>query len=149
MYKKILMTLQIYMIIKKPWKTVKQNSLIIMSILKSSKIRVNGKENIVKIGSGNFKRIKIGIDGNNNSISIDEDVYIRNLELIVQGNDHIINIGKRVEIGGASIVCCGENSKVDLGNDRLLASNINIKSCDGHAIYQNDNVINNSKLMLR
>lgn len=145
MYKRILITLQRYIVVRKPWKTIRQNSLKIMSILKSSKIHVNGKDNIVKIENGNFKRIKISIDGYNNSISIDEGVYIRNLEIIVQGNNHIVNIGKRVEIGGVSIVCCGENSKVDLGDDCLLASNINIKSCDGHAIYQNDNVINNSK----
>ena len=35
--------------------------------------------------------------------------------------------------------------KVYLGEDCLLASNINIKSCDGHSIYQDGIVINNSQ----
>ena len=42
-------------------------------------------------------------------------------------------------------MCCGENSTVYLGEDCLLASNINIKSCDGHSICQDGIVINNSQ----
>jgi len=145
MYEKILIAMQKYIILKTPWKTMKKNSLEIMSILHNSRIRIIGKENTLEIKKGNCKRIKIGIDGNNNSIFIEEDVYIRNLEIIIQGNNHIVHISKKVEIGGASIVCCGENSKVYLGEDCLLASNINIKSCDGHSVYQNGVVINNSQ----
>ena len=144
MYKTILIAMQKYIILKKPWKTMKKNSFKIMSILKNSRIRITGKENTLEIKKGNHKRIKIGIDGNNNNIVIDADTYIRNLEIIVQGNNHLVHISKRVEIGGASMVCCGENSKIYLGKDCLLASNINIKSCDGHSIYQDGVVINNS-----
>ena len=145
MYKKILIVLKSYLIIKKPWKTIKENSFLITSLLKSSRIHVNGKDNIVKIDNGNLKRIKIGVDGNGNSILIQSDVYIRNLEIIIQGNNHKLSIGEGVEIGGASIVCCGESSKVTIGENCLLASNIKIKSCDGHSIYKNNRVINNSK----
>lgn len=145
MCEKLISKLLQYFIIKKPWKVLKHNGLIIIPILKSSKIRVNGEGNRLKIDTGNFKRLKIGIDGNNNSIVIDEGVYSRDFEIIVQGNNHSVYIGKKVEIGGANIVCCGENSKIHIGNNCLLASNINIKSCDGHSIYQNDKLINNSK----
>ena len=144
MYKKIFIAIQKYIIVKKAWRTIQKNSLEIMCILKNSKVRINGKENLLQINRGNYKRIKIGIDGNNNSVIIEENVYIRNLEIIIQGNNHTVFVSKRVEIGGASIVCCGENSKVYLGEDCLLA-NINIKSCDGHSIYQDDIVINNSQ----
>ena len=109
MYKKIFIAIQKYIIVKKALRTIQKNSLEIMSILTNSKVRIDGEENILKINRGNYKRIKIGIDENNNSVIIEENVYIRNLEIIVQGNNHIVFISKRVEIGGASIVCCGES----------------------------------------
>ena len=145
MYKKILLVLQKYLIVKKSFHTLKYNILNIMSIVRLSKIRINGIDNSVELNDGNFKRIKIGIDGNNNKIIIENDVYIRNLEIIIQGDNHMVVIGKRTEIGGMTVVCCGENSKVLIGDDCLLASNIDMKSCDGHAIYKNNEVINNSK----
>ncbi|QOY51422.1 acyltransferase [Candidatus Sulfurimonas baltica] len=144
-YKTILLILQKYLLVKNSFRSSKYNRLHIMSILRHSKIRVSGIDNSVELCDGNFKRVKIGIDGNNNKITIKKDTYIRNLEIIMQGSNHTLCIGQRTEIGGATIVCCGENSRILIGDDCLLASNIDIKSCDGHSIYKNNEVINNSK----
>lgn len=140
-----LLILQKYFIVKKPFSVINHNKFNIFSILKKSKIRINGSKNRIDINQGNFKKIKIGIDGNNNIILMEKDLFIRNLEIIIQGDNHTIYIGERTEIGGANIVCCGENSKISIGKDCLLASNIDLRSCDGHAIYQNNRIINNSK----
>lgn len=78
-YKKIFIAIQKYIIVKKALRTIQKNSLEIMSILTNSKVRIDGEENILKINRGNYKRIKIGIDGNNNSVIKEENVYIRNL----------------------------------------------------------------------
>lgn len=145
MYKKIILNLQNYFIIKKVFTTFKNNKINILADLKSSRISINGKNNIVDIQKGDFKRIRIGITGNNNSLSIARNSKIRNLEINIIGDNHMVLLGERMALGGASIVCCGNSSQVNIGYDCLLASNINIKSCDGHAIYKNNEIINNSK----
>lgn len=145
MYKKIQLFIQNFFLIKKIISVQKYNSFEFNSIIKQSKIRVNGKDNEIKIADGNFKRVRIGIDGNSNKVLIDKDVYIRNLTIIIQGNNHTLFIGSKTEIGGANIVCCGQNTTIKIGENCLIASDINIKSCDGHSIYHDNRVINHSK----
>lgn len=142
---KLIYTLQKLFILKKPVNTIKKNKLSILTILKKSAIRIDGIDNNIEIKQGNLKKIKIGITGNDNSIKILSGAFLRNLEIIIEGNGHNVFIGENAEIGGASIVCCGQSTNVTIGNDCLLASNISIKSCDGHAIYKNNEVINASK----
>jgi len=145
MINKFMISLQKYFFIKKPFLVLRNNLINISVILQRSKLVINGEDNEVSISSGNFKRMKININGNNNNLIIEENSHIRNLDILIQGNNHEIRIGSSANIGGASLVCCGQTSKILIGKDSLLASGINIKSCDGHAIYQDDKVINNSK----
>ena len=145
MYKKLLILLQKYWIIKKVFRILKKNTIAINAPLQGGKVRVNGENNDISIADGNYKRIKIGIDGDNNRVLITGGGQIRNLEIIVQGDNHLVEIGYGVEIGGANVVCCGENSKIVIQEESLLASGIDIKSCDGHSIYQDGKVINSSR----
>ncbi len=145
MYRKLLILLQKYWIVKKALGTLKKNTILIDSSLRGGRVRVNGKNNDISISEGNYKRIKIGIDGDNNRVIVFKGTYLRNVEIIVQGDNHLVEIGDGVEIGGANIVCCGEKSKIIIGEESLLASGIDIKSCDGHSIYQDGKVINNSR----
>lgn len=110
-----------------------------------SKIRISGKNNTITIRNGKLKNIRIGIDGNDNSIVIDENVQIGALEIIIQNSASQITIGKGTEIGGAKIVCCEFQDQVHIGNDSLIADDVEFWSCDGHSIYQNGERINPSK----
>ena len=140
-----MISLQKYLFIKKTFFVLQNNLVNISTVLQKSKLVINGKDNEVSISSGNFKRIKININGNNNNLQIEENSHIRNLDILIQGNNHEVIIGSSVNIGEASLVCCGKKSKILIGKDSMLASGINIKSCDGHAIYKDGEIINNSK----
>lgn len=109
-----------------------------------SKIRIRGKNNTITIKDGNFKNIRIGIDGNDNKIFINEGTKIGALEIIIQNSGSQIKIGKNTEIGGARIVCCEFQDQVSIGNDNLIADDVEFWSCDGHSIYQNGARINQS-----
>lgn len=110
-----------------------------------SKIRIKGKNNTIIIRKGKLKNIRIGIDGDDNKIFIDEEVQIGALEIIIQNSGSQISIGKNTEIGGAKIVCCEFQDLVEIGNYNLIADDVEFWSCDGHSIYQNEARINPSR----
>jgi acetyltransferase-like isoleucine patch superfamily enzyme len=143
--KHLYLKLYCFIIVRKFFKVIKFNHIKLDTFLKGSKLEIKGYDNNIEIQNGSYKRVKIGINGNNNSIFIEKGVYIRNLHIIISGDNHKIFIGKNTEIGGCQIVCCGEDSNVTISKDCLLASNIEMRTCDGHAIYQDGKIINNSK----
>lgn len=110
-----------------------------------SRIRISGKNNTITIRNGKLKNIRIGIDGNDNTIVIDEDAQIGALEIIIQNSSSKVLIGKNTQIGGAKIVCCEYQDQVNIGSNNLIADDVEFWSCDGHSIYQNGIRINPSK----
>ena len=110
-----------------------------------SRIRISGKNNTITIRNGKYKNIKIGIDGSDNIIDIEEGVQIGSLEIIIQNSSSKILIGKNTQIGGAKIVCCEYQDQVSIGSNNLIADDVEFWSCDGHSIYQNGLRINPSK----
>ena len=122
------------------------NKFQISGVLRGkSRIRISGKNNTITIQNGKYKNIRIGIDGNDNTIIIDEDVQIGALEIIIQNSSSKVLIGKNTQIGGAKIVCCEYQDQVSIGSNNLIADDVELWSCDGHSIYQNGVRINPSK----
>ncbi|MDD5052457.1 MAG: acyltransferase [Sulfuricurvum sp.] len=122
------------------------NTFDVSGVLRGkSKIRMSGKNNLISIKNGKLKNIRIGIDGNDNSIVIEDNVQIGSLEIIVQNSSCNIHIGQNTQIGGAKIVCCEYQDKVIIGKNNLIADDVEFWSCDGHSIYQNGTRINPSK----
>ena len=64
--------------------------------------------------------------------------------IIIIKIDIRITIKNNCEIGGATIVCAGENSSIQIDEQCLIASNIEIRNNDGHSIFENGNLINPS-----
>lgn len=110
-----------------------------------SRIRISGKNNTITIGSGKLKNIKIGIDGDDNTVIIADSVQIGSMEIIIQSSSCKILIGKNTQIGGVKIVCCEYQDQVSIGSNNLIADDVEFWSCDGHSIYQNEIRINPSK----
>lgn len=110
-----------------------------------SKIRISGKNNTIIIRNGKLKNIRIGIDGDNNIIEFCKDIQIGSLEMIIQGSSCRIFIGEKTQIGGAKIVCCEDKDQVVIGNDNLIADDVEFWSCDGHSICKDGERINQSK----
>lgn len=110
-----------------------------------STIRIRGKNNTITLRGRKLKTIRIGIDGDDNTIFIDENVEIGALEIIIQSSRCHISIGKNTQIGGAKIVCCEPGDHVSIGSDGLIAEDVEFWGCDGHSIYQEGVRINPSK----
>lgn len=122
------------------------NKFFVNGLLRGkSKIRITGKNNIISIGDGKLKNIRIGIDGDDNTLIIEDGVHIGALEIIIQSSSCEIFIGARTQIGGAKIVCCEYCDQVHIGRDNLIADDVEFWSCDGHSIYQKGIRINPSK----
>lgn len=127
------------------FKTIRNNNIKISSYLKNSRINIKGFNNSVFIEKGNIKRLKVGITGNKNTLNIHSSSMLRNLNIIIEGENLNVLIKENCEIGSAQIVCCGKNTSIEIGKNCLLANNIEIRNCDGHAIIENNQIINYSK----
>lgn len=126
--------------------TLFRNFIHINSRIKDSKIRIDGNDNTINIMHGNnIKKLKIGIIGNNNLIYLDQDSKLRNLHILIQGNNHKIHIGSNTEILGATLISCGDNNQIVIGNHCLIAGGTEMRNCDGHHIFQEQQIINQPK----
>lgn len=124
----------------------KRNTFDVQGLLRGkSRVRIVGRGNTICLRSGKYKNIRIGIDGDNNTVEIGEGVAIGLLEIVIQGSSSTITIGKNTQIGGAKIVCCEYQDNVSIGENNLIADDVEFWSCDGHSIYQNGERINRSK----
>lgn len=134
--------------IKKYFSIVKNNTLKIETSLKQSRINIKGQNNFINIKKAKLKRLKIAIYGNNNLLEIDKNCSLRNLDIIIQGNDLKLIIKENTYIAGAHVVCAGKGSSIIIEKDCFIGSNIEIRNNDGHTIFENGKVINESRDIL-
>lgn len=123
----------------------KENILDIKGKLKNSKIKINGNNNTLIIEEGRYKNIDIGIDGDNHTIIIKSSNRITGLKIVVQNHDNKIFIDTGVGIAGALLVACGVNNTISIGRDSMISDDVVMWGCDGHSITQAGKVINLSK----
>lgn len=97
-----------------------------------------GGGNEIYIGTNcRLNNVKIIINSNNNKIFIGDNVSISGTIImkIVDGNTLII--GDNTSIGGASFIC-GEGKSITIGEDCMIAWNIEFRNTDSHAIFDLD-----------
>jgi len=123
----------------------KDNLLEITGKLKNSKIKINGNNNTLIIEEGRYKNIDIGIDGDNHTIIIKSSNRITGLKIVVQNHDNKVSIDTGVGIAGALLVACGTNNSISIGQDSMISDDVAMWGCDGHSITQAGKVINLSK----
>lgn len=112
---------------------------------KKSRIKINGNYNNIVIEDGNYKNVTVDINGNYHNIIIQNSTRINGLNIILQNNYNSIIIGKNIGFNNTLLVSCGNNNEISIGNDSMISSNVEIWSCDGHSIFQNNKIINHSK----
>lgn len=119
---------------------------LIDSNLEFSKIIFHGKNNKIKI-HGNHTRIRINIYGEGNSIDISKRTSLILSEITIRGKGCKIEIGEDTTFGkNCCLVCMGENNKITIGNQCMLAEQIDIWSSDSHPILNSKKeIINGSK----
>lgn len=115
--------------------------------LKKVRLNVQGKNNVIKIGSLSekmFSIIDISIYGDNCSVYIDDNFYTSYGIHILLGLNHQnygkienthLKIGKDTSIESARIVTFNSNCSISIGNECMLSENIMLYNTDSHPIY--------------
>lgn len=122
---------------------------------------IHGMNNSISVGKATLKNVVIHIYGNNNTIDIDIDVLVMDCKILIYyrkqtsnynkikilHNTHILStinimhcdnsvvtIGKNTLLHRGGGIVLAEESKVSIGDDCLIASNVQIKTSDHHSI---------------
>lgn len=125
--------------------------------MRINKKRVRGVQNSIEKNHVILNGIRFNILGDNNSIRIDPMAVLESVTLHIHGNNnrvHIgakcrisnsiiwiedncceIQIGRQTTFGGVHIAATEDNSKVMIGEDCMLANDIDIRTGDSHGIY--------------
>lgn len=111
-------------------------------------IDINGDSNLIQIDKhATIAGIKIFVVGNNNKIIIENNCVMKGGELWIEGDYCQIKIGSGTTIEHAHIAVTEFNSNVIIGQDCMLANNIEIRTGDSHSIIdlQTTKRINNNR----
>lgn len=106
------------------------------SILIRTKISIKGKGNVLIIEKGCVIRdLSIIIVGDNNLIQIKKAVKVdEGGQFLIEGNNCNVSIGSKTTIGSANLFCGESNTFINLGEDCMLSTKINIDTSDFHSI---------------
>ena len=117
------------------------------AVLNGVKFDIVGNKNYIEINKmAILDGVTFHVRGNCNKIIIGENCRIVNSILWIEDNSCEINIGRQTTIGGAHIAATEDESKIVIGDDCMLAYDIDIRTGDSHGIYdQNGNRINKAE----
>jgi acetyltransferase-like isoleucine patch superfamily enzyme len=108
------------------------------AFLKKTRIRLNGKNNSIKISSENqLNNCLIHISGNNCKIEIGRHCVLSNLELWIEDDGGSINIGYHTSIEGGHIAAT-EGQSICIGEDCMFSHGIEIRNGDSHTILDRE-----------
>ncbi|MDQ6471031.1 acyltransferase [Flavobacterium sp. LHD-80] len=118
------------------------NRLILkQAFLKKTKIRINGKNNIIRIHPENrLQNCLLHVSGNNCEIIIGEHCILSNIELWIEDDGGIIQIGHRTTMESGHIAAT-EGKSISIGQDCMFAHRIEIRNGDSHAIYDEKSML--------
>lgn len=119
------------------------------SVIRKSKITIAGENCLLEIGESDVFNSSINIFGANNSIFVQDGVRIYNSNITIKKarNSHII-IGQGTHLGGGTIVCAGNENFIEIGEQCMIAEDVEIWNSDTHFITINGKELNNSKPVL-
>lgn len=119
-------------------------------------------DNNVRLNGANLRSVKISIKGSGNKVYIESTqtlensilsinccnsaVYIRggyanNLNIMMMDDDSNVTIGNKTTINGAEFWVT-EGKNITIGEDCMFARNIELRTGDNHAIFQNGKRLN-------
>jgi len=103
--------------------------------LYKSHFKINGEKNTVEIDDDSeIHNLKIRIRGNNNKIIIGEESFINELEIFIEGNNNTILMGSNFFVFGKSRFYVVDGGILKFGKDCMLSDNIEIRATDNHSI---------------
>lgn len=117
----------------------------LLSKIFGANVSNNGKNNEIKQGKNiYFRKVKIKIYGNNNTIDIKDNTYLHNVTMQIGFKDSPINnchitIGERTKFNSCNMFLGESNSFIEIGQDSMFSFNVEITCSDTHSILDKDN----------
>lgn len=125
-------------------------------LLKRNKTKIKGTGNKIEYSGSFLSQMQLVINGNNNSVVIEEGSRLSNVKIYINGDNHKLHFGKNcymkrgviwfedndclIEIGDettimeAGISVVEPNGKIVIGQDCMLSFGIDIRNSDSHSI---------------
>ena len=125
-----------------------------------NKFRIKGYNNTLNLNSADLTGTHFDVVGNNINIQIGDGSKLKGLLIYIRGDNHAVYIGSKcrfrrggeiwmentngvVRIGDKTTVeevqfASTEGGKIIVGNDCMLANDIDIRTGDSHSIISND-----------
>src|SRR5476649_237647 len=118
-----------------------------VSILRSTadkvKIDINGHQNSIECSDAYLFESHISVTGTHNKIEIHPGVKLRGAKVIIRGDNCLIRIGSNTTFEGIRIVNVGRDNDITIGSDCLFSDNIELWASDTHSILnENGEFIN-------
>lgn len=116
------------------------------SLLKKNKITVIGVANIIQ--TNQYTKIynsNIHINGSDNKIIIGKNVFIQNIDIKLWGNNNILIIGESTTFNTNCKIKVYEGKQIIIGSDCMFSYNVDMRTSDGHPIYENGIRINDAE----
>lgn len=104
------------------------------ALLKNATIVINGDSNKVYIGSKVRFSGRINISGNDNVLLIEENCTIKSSCFWFEDDKNMIIIKKNTSIESNSELSVIEGTKIEVGEDSMISSEVYIRTGDSHSI---------------
>lgn len=114
------------------------NVSLCKATVRRSAFNVSGEGNVVCAENVAMDNCEIRISGTSNTVTIEPHCIIRNSVIVVNGNNCRVTIGESTRVGSMYMVCMGQDNYISVGQDCMIADNIDIWATDSHPIF-NDN----------
>ncbi len=104
------------------------------ALLKNAIITITGHSNKVYIGSKVRFTGRINISGNDNVLRIEENCIVKSSCFWFEDNKNTIIIDKNTSIESNSELSVIEGTKIEVGEDSMISSEVYIRTGDSHSI---------------
>ena len=111
--------------------------------VRRSAFNVSGEGNVVCADGVVMDNCEIRISGISNTVAIEPNCIIRNSVIVVNGNNCRITLGKSTRVGSMYMVCMGLDNYISVGQDCMIADNIDIWATDSHPIFNGNGEVCN------
>lgn len=121
-------------------KARKDNSIDInQALLRGNHIEIKGRHNQLKVGENSrVYGCTIDINGDNNTIDIADNVTITNANIKLWGDNNVLEIGEFTTFNTDCQIKVFEGTKIVIGKECMVSYNVDIRSSDGHPIFDNE-----------
>ena len=112
------------------------------SLIKKSEIKFAGKGNAIVTSGCEIYNSTIFLRGDGHTLVIEEGVQLYNVRIKIIGAGNEVRIGKKTTFGSGSLVCGGNNTHIEIGENCMLAEGLDVWNTDTHSIIKDGKLCN-------